>query len=149
MKNHNTWVVVADKCQAKIFRMIKGHKLEEIFHLEHPESGLHNRDLISSRPGRGFQSMAKSQTRSAYQPETEPKQVEAIKFASEIASLLYSASTKGEFQNLYLIADPSFLGLLRQHIHPQIQKHVVAEIAKELTSSNIEVIEQQISALNF
>lgn len=149
MKNYHTWVVVADKCQAKIFLMEKAHKLKEIFHLEHPESGLHNRDLISSKPGRGFQSIDKGTTRSAYQPETEPKQIEAIKFASEIASLLYSASTKGEFQNLYLIADPSFLGLLRQHIHPQIQKHVIAEIPKELTQASVETIEHQISALSF
>lgn len=148
MNNHsNTWVVVADKCQAKIFRMGKAHKLEEISHLQHPESGLHNQDLISSKPGRSFQSVGN--TRSAYQPETEPKQIEAIKFANEIANVLYEASNKGEFKNLYIIADPSFLGLLRQHIHPQIQKHIVAEIAKELTSSNIETIEHHLSELSF
>jgi protein required for attachment to host cells len=147
MKNPTTWVVVADKCQAKIFRVVKAHKLEEIFHLEHPESKLHNQDLISSKPGRNFQSTGTA--RSAYQPETEPKMIEAIKFANEIASLLYAASNKGEFQNLYLIADPSFLGLLRQHINPQIQKHIIAEIGKELTSSNVEIIEQHLAALSF
>jgi protein required for attachment to host cells len=88
-----------------------------------------------------------STNRSAYQAETEPKQVEAIKFATEIAQKLYTASNNGEFKQLYLIADPSFLGLLRQHINPQIQKHVIAEIAKELTSSKKEVIEQHLAEL--
>lgn len=144
LKDHPlTWVIVADSCQAKIFRLLKFPKLEEISHLEHPESRLHNQDLISSRPGRGFQSMGNS--RSAYQQETEPKQVEAIKFASEIAHLLYTASNHGEFNRLYLIAEPSFLGLLRRHIDPQVQKNIIAEIAKELTSAPIETIEHHLS----
>ncbi|HEV8052904.1 MAG TPA: host attachment protein [Parachlamydiaceae bacterium] len=145
-KNHpETWVLVADKCQAKIFRIVKFPKIEEISHLEHPASGLLNQDLISSKPGRSFQSTGTA--RSAYQSETEPKQVEAIKFATEIAQMLYKASNNGEFDSLYIVANPSFLGLLRQHINPQIQKHIVAEIHKELTSSNTEAIEQHLADL--
>lgn len=145
-KNHQeTWVLVADKCQAKIFRVLKFPKLEAISHMEHPASGLLNQDLVSSKPGRSFQSTGTA--RSAYQPETEPKQIEAIKFATEIAEVLYKASNNGEFHELYIIANPSFLGLLRQHINPQIQQHIIAEIHKELTSSNKEEIEHHLSAL--
>lgn len=144
-KNQHIWVVVADSCKAKIFRVVKFPKLEEIAYLEHPESRLHNQDLVSSKPGRGFQSVGNS--RSAYQQETEPKQVESIKFATEVAQHLYVASNKGEFSKLYLFAEPSFLGLLRQHLHPQIQKHIAAEVPKELTSSSIESIEHHLSEL--
>lgn len=146
LKDHPlTWVVVADNCQAKIFRLLKFPKLEEMTHLKHPESRLHNQDIISSKPGRGFQSVGNS--RSAYQQETEPKQVEAIKFASEIAHFLYTASNKGEFNQLYIIAEPSFLGLLRQHINPHIQKIIIAEVPKELTSCSKESIEHLLSEL--
>lgn len=146
LKDHPlTWVVVADNSQAKIFRVLKFPKIEEIFYLEHPESRLQNQDLVSSKPGRGFQSIGKA--RSAYQPETEPKQVEAIKFASEVAQHLYAALNKGEFNQLYIIAEPSFLGLLRQHISPQVQKHILVEVSKGLTSSDKEVIERHLSEL--
>jgi protein required for attachment to host cells len=146
MQNHNhAWVVVADKCQVKIYRMTKFPKIQEITHLEHPESRLHNQDLISTKPGRGFQSVGTA--RSAYQQETEPKQVEAIKFATEIAHLLYTAVNNGEFKQLYIIAEPSFLGLLRHHISPQVQKCIVAELSKQLTTSSIEDIEQHLSDL--
>lgn len=143
--NPHTWVVVADNSHAKIYQLKKFPKLEEIQHLEHPESRLHNQDLVSSKPGRGFQSIGNS--RSAYQQETEPKQVEAIKFATELANLLYAACNKGEFNQLYLIAEPSFLGLLRQHLHANVRKAISAEIAKELTSSPIEAIERHIADL--
>jgi len=143
--NHQTWVLVADKCHAKVYRIVKFPKIEEINHLDHPDSGLHNQDLISSKPGRGFQSVGTA--RSSYQPETMPKQVEAIKFASEIAHMLYTAANNGEFKQLYLIAEPSFLGLLRQHISPQIQKHIVAELGKQLTSSPKEDIEFHLEEL--
>lgn len=146
LKDHPlTWVLVADKCKAKIFRVAKFPKLEEISHLEHPASGLLNQDLVSSKPGRGFQSVGNS--RSAYQAETEPKQVEAIKFAAEIGHVLHKASINGEFNELYLIAEPSFLGLLRQHINPQTQKLVVAEIGKQLTGSTKEAIQQHLAEL--
>lgn len=145
MHKNQIWVVVADRTQAKIYRMTKFPKLEEIAYLEHPESRLHNQDLVSSKPGRGFQSVGNS--RSAYQQETEPKQVEAIKFATEVTQYLYTAVNKGEFDKLYLFAEPSFLGLLRQHLHPQVQKHVTAEVPKELTTCNLEAIEHHLAAL--
>ena len=145
MAKNSTWVVVADKCHAKIYRMTKFPKLEEIAHLDHPESGLHNQELVSSREGREFQRFGTA--RSGYQQATLPKQAEAIKFATEIANFLYTASNNNKFNQLYLIATPAFLGLLRQPIHPQIMKHVLAEIPKQLTSANVQEIEQQRSEL--
>ncbi len=96
-KNHPlTWIVVADNCQAKVYRLLKFPKIEEISFLEHPESRLHNQDLISTKPGRGFQSGGS--TRHAYQQETDPKHMEAVRFAVHLANFLSTAKQKGEFQ---------------------------------------------------
>jgi protein required for attachment to host cells len=147
-KNHSiTWVVVADNSQSKFYHITKFPKIEEISHLEHPESRLHNQDLVSSKPGRGFQSMGNA--RSSYQSKVEPKEQEAIKFAIQIADFLHSAHNKGEFHRLYIIAAPSFLGLLREHLNPETQKLVVAEMAKELTSCDLANIEHHISEIPF
>lgn len=145
-KNPTTWIVVADNSKAKIFRLVKfPNKIEEIAFLEHPESRLHNQDLISSKPGRNFQSGGT--TRHAYQPETEPKAVEAHKFAREVSNFLTVAERNSEFNRIYLFAEPSFLGLLRQLISPDIQKLIAAEIPKELTSCDNSTIEQHLANL--
>jgi protein required for attachment to host cells len=145
-KEHpQTWVIVADKCIAKIFRIVKFPKIQEISILEHPESRLLNQELVSERPGRNFQSMGLG--RSAYQPETEPTQVEAIKFASIVGKSLTTAHQKGEFSRLYIFAEPSFLGLLRQHIDSETKKSIVSEIAKVLTTSDSATIEHHLSEI--
>lgn len=147
-KNHPiTWVVVADNCQAKIFRSVKFPKLEEVAYLEHPESRLHNQDLISSKPGRSGQRV--SNTRYSYQPETEPRQLEAMKFAVDLSKYLSSAEREGQFQQLYLLAEPSFLGILRQHLSPDIKKLIIAELAKELISCDTATIESHVAQLRF
>lgn len=140
-----TWVVVADNCQAKVYRLVKFPKIEEISHHEHPDSRLHNQDLVSSRPGRGLQSGMG--TRYSYAPETEPKQLEAAKFAKQMGDFLSTAEQKGEFKRLYIIAEPSFLGLLRQHISHETQKTIVGELARELTSHPISDIETHLSQM--
>jgi len=144
-RKKTTLVVVADNCQAKIYRLIKFPKVEEIFHLEHPESRLRNQDLVSSKPGRSFQRAGS--VRYSYEPETTPKRREALKFVRQLIDFLSLAHQKGEFNRLYIIAAPSFLGLIRHHIGHEIQKTVVAEVAKELTSCNAAAVERLLSEI--
>lgn len=142
MNNEHVWVVVADKGQAKIYQVTKFPKLEEVANLAHPECRLHNQDLISSKPGRTFQSFSTS--RSAYQPENEPKAVEAMKFAAEVSEFLTNSVRKGKFTRMYLIAEPSFLGLLRKQVSSEVKKTILGEIPKDLTNQGIRVVEQQL-----
>ncbi len=144
-KQNSTWVVVADNCQAKIYRLVKFPKIEEISHLEHPESRLHNQDLVSSKPGRGFQSRGSG--RYSYQSEVEPKELEAIKFATDVAHFLEQAEKKGDFHRLYILAEPSFLGVLRQHLSQQIKKTIVGELAIELVTCDVAAIEKHLAQL--
>lgn len=147
-KNHPlAWVVVADRSKAKIYRVVKFPKLEEIAYLDHPESRLHNQDLTSDKPGRGFQSVGIG--RYSYEPDMEPKQQEAEKFAAYLGHHLSSAEKKGEFNRLYLFAGPSFLGMLRPHLSPETKKTVIAEVAKEFTSDDIASIERHISEQSY
>ena len=142
----HTWVVVADNCQARIYHVVKFPKIEEIFFLEHPESGLHNRDLTSSKPGHSV--LRGGGISYSYQSENKPKHLEAVKFAVHLADFLSSAEQKKEFNRLYVIAEPSFLGLLRQHITPGTKKTIIAEVAKELTSRDVATIEHHLSEMS-
>lgn len=145
MPNKTTWVIVADNTQAKIFRIVKFPKIEEVATLAHPEGRLRNQDLVSSEPGRTFQSVGTE--RSAYQSATSPKQNESIKFAAHLAKHLTTAHQKGEFSALYVFAAPTFLGILRKEMDPQTQKAVVGEIDKDMTTRPITDIQQHLSDL--
>ncbi len=141
----STWVVVADACHAKIYRMTKFPKIEDVCAFEHPESRMHNKALVGVKPGRGFQ--RGGGIRYSYQSELEPKQIETNKFAIYLAEFLNKSRENGEFRRLYLIAGPTFLGLLRKHLNPQLRRMVVHEVNKELTSFDGNVIEHYLEAI--
>lgn len=145
MQNNATWVVVANSAQAKIYRVVRFPKVEEIASLDHPESRLLNQELVSSAPGRTFQSGGV--TRHSYQSKTSPKQVEIEIFARYLADHLCSTCQKGEFKRLYLFASPEFLGLLRPHFDHRLQQTLIAEVPKDVTEYTKAHIEEYLQEL--
>lgn len=142
MSNTSTWIIVANSTEARIFKVVKFPKIEEVDALVHPEGHLYNRDLTSSRPGRTFQST--NTTRSAYEPKTTPKHLEEEKFSRTLAEKLAHAYQNGEFRRLYLFAEPSFLGLLRQDLDEHTKNAIVAESHKDLTKQKASDIEKNL-----
>lgn len=127
----DTWLLVANSSLARIFKVVKKSSLVELAVLEHPESRLHTRDLVSDKPGRSFESMGAA--RHAIELPTSPKQLEFVSFAKELARYLEEARTKGEFDRLYLAASPTLLGLLRQELTPLVTKLLNGEVNKDMT----------------
>lgn len=127
----DTWLVVANSSSAKIYKV--GHKqtLVELEVFDHPESRLHNRDLVSDRPGRDFESMGN--TRHAMEPRVWPQQQQVINFAKQLADHLEQALHKGEYEKIYIAATPTMLGQLRGSFHPNTTKHVAGEVDKDMT----------------
>lgn len=125
------WILVADKAKARIFLAEKPlGPITELEALVHPESRLHARDLVSDAPGRTFDRSGEG--RHAKEPNVDPKETEAIKFAIEIADRLEAARVRGEFDRLGLVAAPEFLGLLRERLGPETRALVEFEIDKDL-----------------
>ncbi len=145
MPHTTTWIIVANSSHATIYRMTKFPKMEQISTFDHPESRLHDIDLVSTRPGRGFESTGT--TRHAYQQMTDPKHTEIDIFAKSLSDYLDAAFLKGDFSRLYVVANPSFLGLLRKHLNAKTQHSVVGEIAKDMTEQPVAVIEQHLAKL--
>jgi protein required for attachment to host cells len=70
----------------------------------------------------------------AFEQRTDPKQNESDKFARQIANYLEDAHNTNKFNRLLLIAEPSFLGLLRKNFSERIRKLVALELDKNITT---------------
>ncbi len=126
-----TWIVVANSSYAKIYKVENNKKLVEIKQFEHPESRMHDRDLVTSNLGRTNASTG--YRRSSMEPQTEPKIQEVHIFAKEISHYLDHAREKENLGRLYLTASPSFLGVLRQTLSSLTDKLIVGEVHNDMT----------------
>lgn len=134
----DTWILVANSSFAKIYRAEKNQILIEVGTLEHPESRLHNQDLISTEKGRSFSSMGTM--RSAMEFQTPAKVTEFHHFAKQISDYLDAARENNKFGKLYLAASPEFLGILRQTLSHLTGELIAAEVNRDLTHSKPEEV---------
>lgn len=130
MKKEN-WLLVANSSIAHLFKIETIKEFKEIKVMEHPESRLHNIDLVSDKPGTDFESVGTA--RHALEPKTLPKDQEFNLFAKSIAEHLEQAFNNQEFESLYIAASPSMLGLLRQTLHSNVIKSIKGEVDKDFT----------------
>ncbi len=138
-----TWVVAADSSRARILAAAKRNgPLEEVQDLVHTESRLHEQDLKSDTRGRAFDSAG--QGRHAMEPKNTAKQTEAIRFAKQVCDTLTSAQGEGRYEKLYIVAAPSFLGLLRECLNPMVQNKIVGEVDKNLAAHTPEDIREHL-----
>lgn len=159
-EHSDTWILVGSASRARIFSWgADGAKqrLQLVRELEHPESRLANQDLVSDRPGRAQQAVAPSRlgpsvgpskgNRSGMEPRTSPKTVEHEHFAHDLAQVLEKGLNDHAYQRLVLVAGPEFLGLMRQVLPAQVQKHVQASLDKDYTSDSEQELSARLSTL--
>ncbi|MEC4750468.1 host attachment protein [Methylomicrobium sp. Wu6] len=126
-----TWVVVADHSRARFFQIDSSSApLQEIDTLVHAEGRLHDREMTSDLPGRVKNPGGLGGH--AFEQPTDPKKHEADVFATEIVHYLEYAHNTNRFNQLIVIAGPSILGLIRQHMPNHLNTHITLELNKNL-----------------
>ncbi|HEB58564.1 MAG TPA: host attachment protein [Gammaproteobacteria bacterium] len=134
-----TWVVVADAARARIFSSRGGKRpLVELETLTHPVARIAEREIGSDEPGRAFDSHGKG--RHALTDKGAIKQHETEEFAREIAARLDAARKDDTFQHLILVAPPSMLGALREHLPSPSAKRLFYALDKDLTQDTGDAI---------
>ncbi len=129
-----TWILVADNTHARIFTAdAPSSALEEIESLVHTEGRLHDREMTTDLPGKIKSSDGSGH---AFEQPTDPKKHEADMFAHQVAHKLEEAFNTNKFEQLMIIAEPSFLGLLRHCLSEQVKKHVCFELDKNITTQS-------------
>lgn len=127
-----SWIVVADSTRARIFTAdTASSPLEEIEDLYHAEGRLHDREITSDLPGKIKSADGGGH---AFEQPTDPKKHEADTFAHRVAHYLEDAHKAKRFEQLLIIAAPTFLGLLRNHLSEQLKQSVRFELDKDITT---------------
>jgi len=139
-----TWVVVADAARARVFDVDgKTKAIAEVMDLSHPASLQHASEMASDAPG--MSSVKGMPSKFGMEEIVSPKEEEAIRFAKQVAEALQHGLA--DYEHLYLIAAPHFLGLLRKDLDKAVQAKVVKEIDKDLTKHTVEDIRAHVPEL--
>ena len=76
--------------------------------------------------------------------DTGPKQNGAINFAKRVAGRLDLARHQGNFDQLMIVAAPTFLGMLRNELSQATANSLSLEMNKDLTRMSAEEIRQHL-----
>ena len=117
---------------------------KEVARISDPLARLHDREFATERPGRTHESQGAM--RHSIQRENTPRRAEAVRFARRIARRLDEARRKDEFEQLVVVAGPSFLGLVREELSRPTRARVAREIHKDLVHSPPEALAGQLAA---
>ena len=125
MLPHNALVVVADGHSATLFRNTAKSGLEL------SETTKVTQESLS---GDGAQ-----------MDEGSPRDDEEATFAAQLSRHLNAMVLKNKFEDIAIIADPSTLGVMRKHYHKELQLRLRKEVAKTLTNSDVQTIQNSLS----
>jgi len=127
-----TWVIAADSSRARIFEVLgKERRLREVADLLNPEGRSSERELKSDAEGRYYGHGDRSRAHSAGEASAVDHATEI--FSRELGRYLEKARTDRQFERLYVMAPPRFLGLLRRNLSNEVQKSIADEIGKDLS----------------
>ena len=132
-----TWIVAADASRARFLQVADRERLVEVEDLVNPEGRLQDRELTTdANPrlhGPGGQSARE-------EPSAVEHSVEM--FSKRIGSYLEKARTDHRYDQLYLVAPPKFLGLIRKELGKEVEKLVADDLPKDLSWFNAREIER-------
>ena len=136
-------LVVADGGRARILRVTSARPwgFAGVADLECASARLARRELGTDAPGRIFPrasrgSGPKVTARSSAGSDKDPRAAEQQRFAKRIAMRLDRERQAGRLDNLLLIVEPKFLGLLREQLSAATRRRVRWEHPRDLVRAD-------------
>ena len=131
MKEQKTWVLVAHRVGASFYQRIdNGKALELVKSIAYPQGKLKSGQIDSDRPGRAMG--VTSRRRIAFDVEKGSQKQNERKFAKRLAQIVNRAALGRKYDKLVLVAEPHFLGLLREDLDKRSTARVVGEFRSDL-----------------
>ena len=127
----NTWVLVASRTGACLFNTSAlAHDVTLIQEIENETGRLKNQDINADRGGRGLSRFGLAGD--SKMKQNTPVKVETQKFIKSLATILDLGRSQGKFDDLILVAEPQFLGVLKSSLNPKISSCIIASFKKNL-----------------
>lgn len=123
--------VVASRTEAVFYKEDLLHHFQFVNRLENPRGRKSENELSSDRPGRGISS-ASSTFHHALDRTWNKHETVAKKFSKKISKYLVQGAQENRFDEIVLVAEPHFLGLLREEIPPSVRSMIKHTINREL-----------------
>jgi protein required for attachment to host cells len=146
-------IVVADQAEARFYDIEPPDPaLHAAGRLSDARARLHDRDLVSDRPGRVFDHAPFGSGRRGAVAhhgtagERLPHRHVELLFAHRIGEALALARREGRFDRIVLMADPGFLGLIRKELPSGLASSVAAEVPKDLVHQTEEAVRAHLPA---
>jgi protein required for attachment to host cells len=141
MVMQTTWIVAADSSRARIFEVQGVDKnFQELQDFVNEAGRERHQDLRTDAKGRFYGKGERDQAHTA-EPDIDAVRHETELFAKQVGEFLDKARVEQRYDKLFLIADPKFLGLLRDNLSKEAQKLVKDEIPKEISGRDAREIE--------
>jgi len=143
-------ILVADQSDARIYELAaRGAPLNFVRELQNQQAHLHERDLVSDRPGRRYANAPGAKRRGAVVHHATGGERTAHKhlaehFARELGEELEKERAAGAYDRLVIMAAPAFLGLLRSKISKAVHACVVAEVHHDLVHQSEAVVREHL-----
>lgn len=137
------WVLISESSRAAIYSMAtRTAGLEEVECFSNSAARLHERELTSDLPGKGFH--GKDGGQHALTSRSSKKDSEALNFAKTLCDALEDGRVQGRYKELVLCASPHFLGVIRHNLTEATRRCIVAELDKNLVKATREEIRRQV-----
>lgn len=146
------WIVSANAGRARIFSQAQSTApLQEVNDIVNTAVRLRTSetetdDIALRSASKSRHSVGAPTPTSGYQPNQTPHEHQTELFARNVADFLLQGHREGRFRQLFLVASPEFLGVLRQLLDPQLASLVRLEINKDYTQFSAEQLREQIQA---
>lgn len=145
------WIVSANAGRARFFSQVNpSSALVEISDMVNAAARLRTAETETDELGQ--RSAAKSRHNgtaaqpSGYEPNQSPAQHQTEIFARNVADFLRKAQSEQRYRQLYIMAAPEFLGVLRRLLDANVSASIGLEVSKDYTQLNGNQLAEQIEA---
>jgi protein required for attachment to host cells len=139
------WILVANASVARLFRRGSATEpLTPVATMTHQKSRLKTAELAADRPGREATDYSRGANR--FEPRSDARRKEHLRFAHEISERLDHGLAAGEFDSLLIFASNPFLGELRALLNEAVERRVRLWLNNDLTALGIAQIEARLPA---
>jgi protein required for attachment to host cells len=131
LTNPDQWFIVANRASAEIYREGANHAFDLELRLMNPEGSMLEQNLDADRPGRGFSSAGGGTIHHGLDRRSDQHEEVARKFSKLIIRKVNEFVDQNHIQSMVLVAEPHFLGILKEDLSPKLKKIVKETINKE------------------